>query len=195
MKVNEIFYSLQGEGYWTGTPAVFVRFSGCNLHCDFCDTIHDSGRHYTADEIIAEVLKYPTSHIIFTGGEPTLQLTCELVKKLHDLGKYLHIETNGSLPLADGVDRYLDWITVSPKDATINIQRIDELKVLYHGKGQDMARFDSILVKRPDCRFLQPCDVNNAEKNARIMTDTIEYIRQHPQWRLSLQTHKLLGIR
>lgn len=195
MRINEIFYSLQGEGYWTGTPAVFIRFSGCNLNCDFCDTEHDSGQQLTIDNIISEVSKYPTRHIIFTGGEPTLQLTRELIDRLHALGKYLHMETNGSLPLADGIDKELDWITVSPKDAPIKIQRVDELKVLYHGAGQDMARFDLIPTTGSDCRYLQPCDVKDSEINDRIMTDTIEYIKRHPQWRLSLQTHKLLGIR
>ncbi|MDE5658069.1 MAG: 7-carboxy-7-deazaguanine synthase QueE, partial [Muribaculaceae bacterium] len=97
MKINEIFYSLQGEGHWTGTPAVFIRFSGCNLHCDFCDTEHNSGQELSVDEIISEASKYPTLHIIFTGGEPTLQLTRSLVDRLHQLGKYLHIETNGTL--------------------------------------------------------------------------------------------------
>ena len=195
MKINEIFYSLQGEGHWTGTPAVFIRFSGCNLHCDFCDTEHNSGQELSVDEIISEASKYPTLHIIFTGGEPTLQLTRSLVDRLHQLGKYLHIETNGTLPLPDGLDKTIDWITVSPKDAPVKIQRIDELKVIFHGAGQNMASFDTLPVTHADCRYLQPCDVNNPDSNARIIADTIDYIKQHPKWRLSLQTHKLLGIR
>ncbi len=195
MKINEIFYSLQGEGHWTGTPAVFIRFSGCNLHCGFCDTEHNSGRELSVDEIISEASKYPTQHIIFTGGEPTLQLTRSLVDRLHQLGKYLHIETNGTLPLPDRLDETIDWITVSPKDAPIKIQRIDELKVIFHGAGQNMASFDALPVTHADCRYLQPCDVNDPDTNVRITADTIDYIKQHPQWRLSLQTHKLLGIR
>lgn len=195
MKINEIFYSLQGEGHWTGTPAVFIRFSGCNLHCSFCDTKHNSGRELTVDEIISEASKYPTQHIIFTGGEPTMQLTRPLVDRLHQLGKYLHIETNGTLPLPDGLDKTIDWITVSPKDTPVKIQRIDELKVIFHGAGQNMASFDALSVTHADCRYLQPCDVNDPDTNVRITADTIDYIKQHPQWRLSLQTHKLLGIR
>ena len=144
MKINEIFYSLQGEGHWTGTPAVFIRFSGCNLHCGFCDTEHNSGQELSVDEIISEASKYPTQHIIFTGGEPTMQLTRPLVDRLHQLGKYLHIETNGTLPLPDGLDKTIDWITVSPKDALVKIQRIDELKVIFHGAGQNMASFDAL---------------------------------------------------
>ena len=194
MKINEIFYSLQGEGYWTGTPAVFVRFSGCNLKCAFCDTDHQNGRHYTTEEIISEIQKYPARHIIFTGGEPTIQLSCDLVERLHALGKFLHIETNGSIRLSDDIENNIDWITVSPKDAPIKIQRIDELKALYHGEGQDMAALDSIRTTNPDCRYLQPCDVNNQQENSRILSETIEYIKQNPRWRLSLQTHKIIGI-
>lgn len=195
MKINEIFYSLQGEGYWTGTPAVFVRFSGCNLKCAFCDTDHQNGRHYTTEEIISEIQKYPARHIIFTGGEPTIQLPHDLVERLHTLGKFLHIETNGSIRLSDDIENNIDWITVSPKDAPIKIQRIDELKALYHGEGQDMAALDSIRTANPDCRYLQPCDVNNPQENNRILSETIEYIKQNPRWRLSLQTHKIIGIR
>lgn len=194
MKINEIFYSLQGEGYWTGTPAVFVRFSGCNLKCAFCDTDHQNGRHYTTEEVISKIQKYPARHIIFTGGEPTLQLSRDLVERLHALGKFLHIETNGSIRLSDDIENNIDWITVSPKDAPIKIQRIDELKALYHGEGQDMAALDSIRTANPDCRYLQPCDVNNPQENSRILSETIEYIKQNPRWRLSLQTHKIIGI-
>lgn len=195
MKINEIFYSLQGEGYWTGTPAVFVRFSGCNLKCAFCDTDHQNGRHYTTEEVISKIQKYPARHIIFTGGEPTLQLSRDLVERLHTLGKFLHIETNGSIRLSDDIENNIDWITVSPKDAPIKIQRIDELKALYHGGGQNMAALDSIRTANPDCRYLQPCDVNNPQENSRILSETIEYIKQNPRWRLSLQTHKIIGIR
>lgn len=194
MKINEIFYSLQGEGYWTGTPAVFVRFSGCNLKCPFCDTDHQNGRHYTTEEVISKIQKYPARHIIFTGGEPTLQLSRDLVERLHTLGKFLHIETNGSIRLSDDIENNIDWITVSPKDAPIKIQRIDELKALYHGEGQYMAALDSIRTANPDCRYLQPCDVNNPQENSRILSETIEYIKQNPRWRLSLQTHKIIGI-
>lgn len=194
MKINEIFYSLQGEGYWTGTPAVFVRFSGCNLKCAFCDTDHQNGRHYTTEEVISKIQKYPARHIIFTGGEPTLQLSRDLVERLHTLGKFLHIETNGSIRLSDDIENNIDWITVSPKDAPIKIQRIDELKALYHGEGQDMAALDSIRTANPGCRYLQPCDVNNPQENSRILSETIEYIKQNPRWRLSLQTHKIIGI-
>lgn len=195
MKINEIFYSLQGEGFWTGTPAVFVRFSGCNLKCPFCDTLHYDSTEYTEEEIARKISEYPGDHVIFTGGEPTLQLTRTLADTLHSMGKYLHIETNGSIALTDGLDQMLDWITVSPKQLPLKIQRIDELKVLYHGAPQEMSRFEAIPIENASCRFLQPCDVNDPAANAHIVAKTIEYIKRHPQWRLSLQIHKLLGIR
>lgn len=99
-KINEIFYSLQGEGYHTGTPAIFVRFSGCNLKCDFCDTQHEEGKMMTDDEIIAEVKKYPAVTVVLTGGEPSLWIDDELIDRLHQAGKYVTIETNGTRPPA-----------------------------------------------------------------------------------------------
>lgn len=99
IKVNEIFYSIQGEGHYTGTPAVFVRLSGCNLHCDFCDTEHESGLMMDDDDILRAVMQYPASTVIITGGEPTLQLTASLVSLLHGASRRVHIETNGSVPL------------------------------------------------------------------------------------------------
>ena len=110
-KINEIFYSLQGEGYHTGTPAVFIRFSGCNLKCSFCDTQHEAGTLMTDDEIIAEVSKYPAVTVILTGGEPSLWIDDALIDRLHEAGKYVCIETNGTRPLPESVD----WVTCSPK--------------------------------------------------------------------------------
>ena len=110
-KINEIFYSLQGEGYHTGTPAVFIRFSGCNLKCSFCDTQHEAGTLMTDDEIIAEVSKYPAVTVILTGGEPSLWIDDALIDRLHKAGKYVCIETNGTRPLPESID----WVTCSPK--------------------------------------------------------------------------------
>ena len=111
-KINEIFYSLQGEGYHTGTPAIFVRFSGCNLKCDFCDTQHEEGKMMTDDEIIAEVKKYPAVTVVLTGGEPSLWIDDELIDRLHQAGKYVTIETNGSRPLPSDIV----WVTCSHKN-------------------------------------------------------------------------------
>ena len=113
MKVNEIFYSLQGEGHYTGTPAVFVRFAGCNLRCWFCDTDFEKGVEMNEDEIVEAVLQYPTRYVVITGGEPTLQITASLCDKLHAHGLYLMMETNGTRPLPEGCQ--IDWITCSPK--------------------------------------------------------------------------------
>lgn len=195
MKINEIFYSLQGEGRWTGTPAVFVRFSGCNLACPFCDTAHQDGVEMTETEILNEVLRYPASHVVLTGGEPTQFLTETFVQSLHEAGKTVHIETNGTIDIPDAVARNIDWITVSPKVNKINIRRIDELKLLYPFEGMPPECFEGVEMTHPECRYLQPCDVQDDTRNRAILRDVIRYIKEHPQWKLSLQTHKLLGIR
>lgn len=178
--VNEIFYSLQGEGYYTGTPAVFLRFAGCNRQCSFCDTDHARGTAMTAAEIAAACAAYPARHLVATGGEPLLQLDSDLLRALKAHGFYVQIETNGSLPAPPEVD----WVTCSPKDAPWAINRVDELKIVYQGHDveQTASAFDT------PHRFLQPCSgLNTAE--------TIAYILAHPTWRLSLQTHKMLDIR
>ncbi|WP_299233641.1 radical SAM protein [uncultured Bacteroides sp.] len=178
-KINEIFYSLQGEGFHTGTPAVFVRFSGCNLKCDFCDTQHEEGRMMSDDEIIAEVCKYPCRMVILTGGEPGLWIDNKLTAALHAAGKYISIETNGTCILPEDID----WVTCSPKEgAILKVSRIDEVKVVY--VGQDVYEYLKLPARH---FFLQPCSGQNTN-------DVISYIKEHPQWRLSLQTHKLIDI-
>ena len=192
MRVNEIFYSLQGEGYHSGTPAVFVRLSGCNLHCPFCDTKHEDGREMTDGEIVAEVERHPARLVVITGGEPSLQLTDSLVDALHSAGKTVAVETNGTRPLPS----HVDWITLSPKDTWLGPQaapvltRADELKVLYDDNSEPQA-YEGIEV---DHRFLQPCDTGDATRNAQITAAAVKYIKGHPQWRLSLQIHKILDI-
>lgn len=179
-KINELFYSLQGEGYHTGTPAVFVRFSGCNLKCPFCDTRHEEGDWMTDEEIIKEVVKYPASPVILTGGEPSLWIDREFVDLLHRAGKYVCIETNGTRPLPDNID----WVTCSPKQgAPLQIERMDEVKVVY--EGQDLEPYESLPARH---FFLQPCSCGNT-------AETVACVMEHPKWRLSLQTHKLIDIR
>ena len=201
MKVNEIFYSLQGEGHYTGTPAVFVRFAGCNLRCWFCDTDFEKGDEMSEDEIVEAVLQYPTRYVVITGGEPTLQITASLCDKLHAHGLYLMMETNGTRPLPEGCQ--IDWITCSPKlidveegkrkIATIRLRHIDELKVVFEDSPtQDMALYEQI----PATEYrLQPCDTQDPLCNQAILNKTIKYILQHPKWKLSLQTHKILNVR
>lgn len=196
MKVNEIFQSLQGEGYFTGTPATFLRLSGCNLACDFCDTDHHSGHEMSEQEIIDRITQFPTNHIVITGGEPTLQLTASLVGELHKAGKFVQIETNGTLPLSHRLDTLIDWITVSPKNGTIpKIQRIDELKIVFDTRHPEHIRnLESVKTRCPHACFLQPCDRHDAEQNRINLHACIDYILAHPKWRLSLQTHKIINI-
>ena len=205
MRVNETFVSLQGEGYFTGTPAFFLRLSGCNLKCPFCDTQHQTYREMTEDEILVEAVHSGMRHIVITGGEPALQLTQSLVDSLHRAGLFIQVETNGTLPLPEGID----WVTVSPKGQTLSNSllkgediKIDELKILYLGKDTDHesilkslllgGRFGGGLGPR---LYLQPLDTGDAERNRIILRGAIDYVMQHPQWSLSLQTHKLLGIK
>lgn len=200
MKVNEIFYSIQGEGTFTGTPAIFIRFAGCNLKCDFCDTEHQPYQELTEDEIIAEIKKYKASHVVLTGGEPTLQITRSFVDKLHEEGKFIQIETNGTRELKDDLDCVIDWITCSPKfefcgnAGAIKIQRFDELKVVY--QGQEMSIYDDLKTRYVQgCYYVQPCDVKDERRNAEILAQTVEFIKANPKWKLSLQTQKILNVR
>lgn len=201
MKINEIFYSLQGEGRYTGTPAVFVRLAGCNLRCWFCDTDFESGEEMSEDQVVESVLRYPTRYVVLTGGEPTLQLTASLCDKLHAQGRYLMMETNGTRELPEGCQ--IDWITCSPKLievdgggrrlASIRLRHIDELKVVFEDSpSQDMALYQQIPA---DEYRLQPCDTGDPLVNQSILNKTIQYILQHPEWKLSLQTHKILHVR
>lgn len=195
MRVNETFVSLQGEGYFTGTPAFFLRLSGCNLKCPFCDTNHQTYKEMSEDEIVQEASREKPRHIVITGGEPALQLTESLVDKLHEAGFFVQVETNGTLPLPQSID----WVTCSPKSLHLSIQNIDELKVLYKGEGDNPEHFLNSLPKKVSGRgprlYLQPLDTGDEMRNRIILRDTIAYILQHPKWKLSLQTHKLLGIK
>ena len=184
-KVNEIFYSLQGEGYNTGTPAVFVRFAGCNLHCSFCDTEFNTFTYMTIDDIIHELQKYPTKFVILTGGEPSLQLDGNLIDRLHESGYFISIETNGTNILPTNID----WITLSPKpEGEVILSHADELKIVYDGNIDVEEVRNSLSHLEIRHFFLQPLSCTNTE-------NVINYILLHPWWRLSLQTHKYLNIR
>lgn len=191
MRVNEIFYSLQGEGRFTGTPAVFLRLSGCNLKCSFCDTSHEDGVEMEPAEIIGEILKYPSRHIVITGGEPSLQLDRDFVERLHQHGYYVQVETNGVKRLPDNVD----WITCSPKYKPICYDEVQEIKYVYEGKESEEKILSLFRSVRAEEHYLQPCDVNNQGRNAEILAGCIDFIKAHPEWKLSLQTHKILNIR
>lgn len=190
MRVNEIFYSLQGEGRFAGVPAVFVRFSGCNLKCSFCDTDHSAAKEMTDDEIIATTIQYPARHVVITGGEPALQLTSALVDKLHQHGFFVQIETNGTVATAEECG--VDWITCSPKYKAVVLNRIDELKVVYEGNDADVDKYSAVNAKE---YRLQPCDTKDASRNKANLQGAINYCLQHPKWHLSLQTHKIIDVR
>lgn len=194
-KINEIFHSLQGEGYHTGTPAVFVRFSGCNLRCAFCDTQHQEGRMMSLPDIVAEVNRYPNSPmVVLTGGEPSLFVDDAFVRALKEqTGRVVAIETNGTHALPPS----LDWVTLSPKTGFEGgdhepcvLTRCDELKVVYC--GQDLAQYEHIEAKH---RFLQPCYCEDAAQRQANLAACVEAVMQNPGWRLSLQVHRVLGIR
>jgi len=179
-KINEIFVSLQGEGYHTGTASVFVRFSGCNLACSFCDTSHTSHQPMTDEEIAEAVAQHAAQWVILTGGEPSLQASEHLIDLLHQQGKKVAIETNGTHSLPSN----LDWVTLSPKvKGKTMLTTADELKVVYTGDDVEFWT-EQISAKH---LFLQPCSCQNTK-------DVVDYIIKHPHWRLSLQTHKYIGI-
>lgn len=195
MRVNEIFYSLQGEGRFTGTAAIFIRLSGCNLNCPFCDTKHQAYKEYTKEEIAQEIASYKARHIVFTGGEPSLQLTWDIINYFQRLDYYIQVETNGIRELPSNVD----WVTCSPKDefsriaevTKIKQKKIDEIKVVFDGKIAPSKYLQL------DAKFyyLQPCDVGDKERNAEIIRQCVDYIREYPEWKLSLQTQKVIDIR
>jgi 7-carboxy-7-deazaguanine synthase (Cx14CxxC type) len=206
--VKEIFYTLQGEGAQTGRPAVFCRFAGCNLWsgreadrasavCTFCDTDFvdtdgpGGGRFETADALATAVAStWPAGaggipFVVCTGGEPLLQLDAELVSALHRRGFEIAVETNGTRSPPFG----LDWICVSPKAGTDLVVRAgDELKLVYPQAGAEPERFEALDFRH---LFLQPMDGPARERNTEA---ALRYCLAHPRWRLSLQTHKLLGI-
>jgi 7-carboxy-7-deazaguanine synthase (Cx14CxxC type) len=207
--VKEIYYTLQGEGARAGRAAVFLRFAGCNLWsglerdrakavCRFCDTEFvgtdgpGGGKFADANSLVRAVRdQWPDGaqglpYVVCTGGEPLLQLDEALVAALHDSGFEIAIETNGTLAPPPGID----WICVSPKaDAELLLKRGNELKLIYPQAGAAPERYAALAF---DNFFLQPMDSAAREENTRAAT---AYCLGHPQWRLSLQTHKLIGIR
>ena len=197
-RVNHIFYSLQGEGYNTGRAAVFVRFAGCNLHCPFCDTQFDTFQLMSSDDILQAIAPYPTRFIVLTGGEPTLQADDAFVDQLHQHGYEVAMESNGTRP----APRNIDWLTLSPKSPILlhteeKGKMPDEIKIVFTTEDdveQLAAHLPLSLGRNKGRLYLQPCDTGDPIRNAAIMQHCVDYIKQHPLWRLSLQTHKLIGI-
>ncbi len=205
--VKEMFFTLQGEGARAGRPAVFVRFAGCNLWsgreadrahaiCQFCDTQFvgtdgDGGGKFETAAALAQAAaaKWPgggAPYVVCTGGEPLLQLDTALINALHEAGFEVAVETNGTIAAPLG----LDWVCVSPKAGADFVQTSgDELKLVYPQPGADPERYAGLAFEH---FFLQPMDSPARDANTH---SAIEYCLRHPQWRLSLQTHKLLGLR
>lgn len=208
--VKEIYYTLQGEGANTGRPAVFLRFAGCNLWsgrevdratavCDFCDTDFvgtdgPGGGKFPTPHAVARAVTsaWPQTtpagarrFVVCTGGEPLLQLDAALVDELHRAGFEVAIETNGTVPAPLGID----WICVSPKaKADLVLRSGDELKLVFPQQGAEPERFEDLQFRH---FFLQPMDGPERSRNTEL---AIRYCLDHPRWRLSLQTHKLLGL-
>lgn len=193
-KINEIFYSLQGEGHHAGVPAVFIRFSGCNLKCNFCDTRHEEGTMMNDAEIIDKVKQYKQARlIVLTGGEPSLFIDDEFVNKLKSAtDMIIAIETNGTHSIPESVD----WATLSPKvgfDGGNNVPCIlstcNELKVVY--VGQPLEKYFKI---EASFYYLQPCATGNEKLDIENTKATIRAIMDDPRWTLSVQLHKILHI-
>ena len=205
--VKEIYYTLQGEGVQTGRPAVFLRFAGCNLWsgheadraaavCAFCDTDFvgtdgAGGGRFDAPAGLVRALRAvlppgsPLGLVVCTGGEPLLQLDAPLVEAMHAAGFRVAVETNGTQAPPPG----LDWICVSPKaGAPLVLDRGQELKLVYPQAGAEPPAFEGLAFEH---FFLQPMDGPARERNTRL---AVEYCLAHPRWRLSLQSHKLIGI-
>lgn len=207
--IKELYYTLQGEGAHTGRPAVFLRFAGCNLWtglekdragavCKFCDTDFvgtdgpGGGKFKDADDLAdAAVAAWPDNrtgskpYVVCTGGEPLLQLDPALIDAFHARGFEVGVETNGTIEAPAG----LDWICVSPKSTAPLVQREgDELKLVYHQEDAPPEAFSGLAF---DFFFLQPMD---GPSRAEHTAAAVNYCKEHPQWRLSLQTHKLIGI-
>lgn len=196
-KINEIFYSLQGEGHHTGYPSVFIRFSGCNLNCPFCDTNHDDGIPMTDDAIVHAVNLYKADWIVLTGGEPSLFIDREFIHLLkRATGKKIAIETNGTRTLPEGID----WVTVSPKQdicgnagGEVVISHADEIKVV--DVGQDLAPYFELPCRgKTTLMYLQPCHVEDEEQRNSNRLRTVGRVLADPRWTLSVQLHRFLGI-
>ena len=206
-KIKEIYYTLQGEGYHTGRPAVFCRFSGCNLWsglekdrdkatCRFCDTDFwgmdgNNGGKYTKEALADKIVSLWPSHakgpvfVVCTGGEPALQIDAPLIRYFQDKGIQIAIETNGTVALPDGID----WICVSPKANTeIIVTKGDELKLVYPQAENSPEQFEQLDFTH---FYLQPLDDQNQAIN---IAACVRYCKEHPRWKLSLQTHKFIGI-
>lgn len=201
-RVTEIFASVQGEGFWTGTPMVFIRLSGCNLKCRWCDTCHKTNASISEADIINEVKRVSGDYIrrvCITGGEPTEQLLNPLTAALVAAGYWIQIETNGTR--MDTIPSEVNWVTVSPKARVFyksdrthgkGIKRASEVKIVLDGEIVPLTARDTFNAEH---NFIQPLWTDDIVERTEALNDALQYIMTHPGWRLSLQTHKLIGVR
>jgi organic radical activating enzyme len=182
LRVNEIFYSIQGEGGNSGRAAIFIRLSGCNMSCSFCDTDFRAYSKLSIADLKKEIKKYPCDFIIWTGGEPTLQLTDKILKEFS--GRYIHaIETNGTRPIPS----LINYVSYSPKgEISKSIVMVDEVRLPVQ-KGAPIPELSELPLAKN--YYLSPVDV--LPEN---IDYCLNYIRNNPQWRLSIQIHKLLNF-
>ena len=190
MKVNEIFYSIQGKGFRAGEASIFIRLSNCDLSCGFCDTEFESGKELSNDELLVKIQKYPCGWIVWTGGEPTLQLTEKIVEYFRDKGYLQAIETNGNNRAPKG----LDWVCVSPKVAEHVVSKnfpdgVDELRYVRHA--------NQLAVPEPkvDSKhfYLSP-RFDGDSMNQENLKQCVDLVLKNPKWKLSLQSHKLINV-
>jgi 7-carboxy-7-deazaguanine synthase len=200
IRISEIFYSLQGEGFHAGTPAVFVRGAGCNLACTFCDTDFSLKEKLEPEDVVARIAEHPAKFVVLTGGDPTIQPEGfrRLTELLHDRGYYVTMETNGTSADTLGVD----WVTVSPKlsqGGAWKLRKGNELKLVY--EGQDLAFYEDSAFEH---YFLQPKEIRTdgfgrGERDAAATRAewerTVAAALANPRWKLSFQMHKELGLR
>lgn len=199
--INDVFHTLQGEGFWTGRPAVFIRFAKCNLWngheedrhlaiCQFCDTDFVKGKRTSIESLLDSIhLMQPDDGrrmVVLTGGEPLLQVNSELVRGLHTRGWYVAVETNGTID--DDLD--LDWVCVSPKaGAPFHRTHGNELKLVFPQEGMDPRDYEGLDFAH---FWISPMDGPNYAQNLQHAT---EFVLKNPQWRLNIQTHKVIGVK
>ncbi|WPP52271.1 7-carboxy-7-deazaguanine synthase QueE [Catalinimonas niigatensis] len=195
LPLMEAFYTVQGEGFHQGKAAYFIRLGGCDVGCVWCDVKEswNAGHHpqIFIKEIVKEATQYPGRLAVITGGEPLMHDLSDLCDALHEEGFTINIETSGAHPLSGN----LDWICLSPKKFKAPLpemyQQADELKIIIYNKSDFQWAEDFAVRMRPDCKlYLQP----EWSKSDKMLPQIIEYVKTHPQWRISLQVHKYMNI-
>lgn len=197
--IAEVFYSIKGEGIWTGHPMSFIRLAGCNLHCSFCDTDYSCKTRMSAEALANKVSRWPSRRVVITGGEPLMQRLEPLMAELFKRGFLIHLETNGTLPLPD---TRFDWVAVSPKTLDFDVSTVskaNEAKVLYGTPNWETLAYRLSQYWFKQCiLMMMPVTTSLVEGNKAIdenVQGAIQYCLNHPEWRLCPQVHKLMGFK